>query len=144
MPSSRAPFVIDRDALDRARLHLGLRHPVQARITYYSRDRSLHGRYVDLQDGVHRIALSGEQGWRSASRTLWHELGHALQVERLGSRKAFDEQIDREMKAAGISLPKGVKWWQARRYRETDLEVEAEDVARRHARPWRLCRPRNR
>jgi len=42
------------------------------------------GRDIDLRDGVHHVGIAHELPPSTASRPLWHELTHALQVEQLG------------------------------------------------------------
>ena len=47
------------------------------------------GRYIAYRDGHHRLGVNGAQSARQASRTIWHELARARQVEQLGGEMAF-------------------------------------------------------
>lgn len=75
--SVRGGFRIDHDAVDRARVTLGIQKPVAVRITYYARSQ-IDGRYIGERDGVHRIGVDGAQSPKAASRVLWHELAHVF------------------------------------------------------------------
>jgi hypothetical protein len=139
MPKARAPFVFDEEAIELARLRLGLRLPVRARIAY-SQNVETHGRYMGQRGGVHHIAISSEHTPLTASRCLWHALGHALQAERLGSGSAFAKEWDRQLSEAGIDPNEPMKWHKRRAYKRMPLEREAEDLVRR--RNMQLCQER--
>jgi hypothetical protein len=134
-------YAIDIDAVAEAEALLGLRSPVRVFIRRYE---WLDGRYIALRDGVHHVGVAHDLSARAASKTVWHELTHALQAERLGGERAFRQQWWAEMRAAGVSRPKALRG-EGRAYRRTALEVEARANERLHrelALTTRLGRPR--
>lgn len=85
---------VDLDRVDEARAYMGLRHPVYVRRT---RGKALQGRYHGLRnpwsiaraagdrfagESVHYITVSAALHPEKASRTIFHEMAHALQAER--------------------------------------------------------------
>src|SRR3954452_15910642 len=92
-------FHVPLDAVAGALRELGLQHPVAISVVPMG---NFDGRYIGLKNGVHRISVRARSSPRRASWTLWHELGHAMQSERLGSGEAFAQQWDAEARAAGI------------------------------------------
>lgn len=74
-----ARWRVDEAALERACATLGVRRPVTVLATS---QRFTSGRYLGVRDGRHRITLRARLTVVEASRTLWHELTHALQRER--------------------------------------------------------------
>lgn len=74
-----ARWRVDDDALERACTVLGVRRPVTVLATS---QRHTSGRYLGMRGGRHRITLRARLTVVEASRTLWHELTHALQRER--------------------------------------------------------------
>lgn len=75
-------FRIDQLALDEAIEFLGLKLPVDIR--FNGRAGRVRGNYRRDHSG-HRIMLKSYLEPAQASRTLWHELAHAMQSERAGS-----------------------------------------------------------
>lgn len=118
---NRAGAAPDMWAIEDAVEHLGIKKPIRMRWT--SGDRR-HGTYrcehVYGTDGGerHNITLSTHLDAKQLSKTLWHELTHAQQNERLG-RKEYNSQYRQE----GYS---------GERYRRNKFEIEArqnEDMA---------------
>lgn len=72
-------WAIDVHAVERACETLGLQRRVVIDVT---NGRRYAGLYKGVHQGAHRISLAGWQAPTSASRTLWHELTHAMQRER--------------------------------------------------------------
>lgn len=102
---------IDRAALRDACDLLGLKLPVSIR--FNSRFGNTHGNYT-FRRGGHDIMLKSYRTADQANETLWHELTHALQVERGGGTyQAFEKLIENE---------KGV-------YKNAPSEIEARDLA---------------
>jgi hypothetical protein len=136
-------FEIRRENVDTARRLLGLRAPAAVSITYYTDDTT--GRYVDRRDGKHRISVAGDISAAEASRTIWHELVHASQIEKLGGVAKYDERETRELIEKGISeedLRRGRIPF--RRYRRIFLEREAEALAREFCKDFPLAKRRKR
>jgi hypothetical protein len=94
-PKSHAGWTVDAVALGRACNMLTLKRQVLIRYTtvkkgthagkHFDRFESEHDEYY------HRILLEQNRRLESANRTLWHELAHCVQSERLGVRE-FDKQ----------------------------------------------------
>lgn len=84
---------IDEDAVRLARARLGLRHPVEVKITS---QRSTAGRYKGLAESRHRVTISTHICPSEAGQTLWHELTHARQRERYHNHTAFMRALDAE------------------------------------------------
>ena len=129
-----ARYDVDTEAIDRARKLLGIAGPVRVAIRRFTWGS---GRYVALRNGTHHISVASDLSPRAASRTLWHELTHALQVETLGGEVAFTQQWWAEMDALGLSRHDAARA-RGRRYARAPLERAARANERRH-REVRLC-----
>lgn len=73
-------FYVDKQALAEAQRHIGLAIPIVIKLTGHQGGR--RGAYRAC-DGYHRITLKSWMDYEQASRTLWHELCHAAQAERI-------------------------------------------------------------
>jgi hypothetical protein len=122
-------FRVDTDAMDQASAALGLLLDVRVFVRRYEYPS---GRYIGVRGGVHHIGVDRDLSAPDASRTLWHELTHALQAERLGGHKAFERQWWAEMREIGLSRRQASRA-SGRRYRRTALEAEAARNERRHS-----------
>jgi hypothetical protein len=78
--SSVLRYEVDVEALGVAALFLGLLVPVKVRRCTLSS----YGRYGWIDYGFHRIWLCRLSSPAKASQSLWHELGHARQLEQRG------------------------------------------------------------
>lgn len=104
------PWDLDDRAIREAREFLGLRHPVRLKKTGAAGGRVgahqlrptgglagvKNGRLVnpDTATGlIHHITLKSWQSAEQASRTIWHELTHALQAERAASELSADTPL---------------------------------------------------
>lgn len=123
---SRPIYTTDHCALDTARSDLGLK--LDVRIIFEKlrgpRDAFIAGRYtgVDIFHDWHNVWLNPNQTTASINATLWHELVHALQCERLGSYPRFDSLYRQQQLELGI--PYGGEGYFAA-YRNMPLEAEA-------------------
>jgi hypothetical protein len=104
---------VDEDAVRAAAKQLGMRGHVRVSLVRFAHNRC--GRYVRFQDGFHVISLDSSLSARAANKTLWHEITHAQQAERLGSSAEFHRRWRKEMRESGI---------------------RSEDSLRRVLRPW--------
>jgi hypothetical protein len=78
-------FDVDPDAIEQARAHLGLEHPVNINLVPQAISQSgeyYSGGYRGMQDGAHRFDLVSWLRPETASKLMWHELTHAAQYER--------------------------------------------------------------
>lgn len=102
---------IDYDRLERAARGLGLKRRVRARTANL---KKAGGSYLGIHhpSGQHHIRVASDLDAEAASFVLWHELGHALQAERLARERgkpiewgAYEHwrQWLRQMHAAGIN-----------------------------------------
>ena len=123
-------FEVDEDAVAQASLMLGLKHPVRVFVRRYEWGL---GRYIAFIDGEHRIGIASDLSPRKASQVLWHEMTHAHQVERLGSKQNFDGVWRQQMHALGLTRKQAARAT-GRRYRRAPLEREAEQHERNHRR----------
>lgn len=94
-------FDVDPDALEQARAHLELEHPINVNLVPHAVQQSggyYSGRYQGIQDGAHQVDLVNWVKPDTANRLLWHELTHAAQHERdpqqwkLGMPAYLDQQ----------------------------------------------------
>lgn len=122
-------FEVSPDAVREAGRILGLEHPVRVFICAYVWGDGRY--YVSFKDEAHRVGVAADLSFRSASRVLWHELTHAVQVERLGSEEAFRALWWQQMHDLGLSRQEAARAT-GRRYRRAGLEVEARVNERRH------------
>jgi len=79
-------WMLDPEALDRARTRLGLKRPVSVKVTGL---RKQAGRYKGLLKGRHQITVSRHLCVSEAGQTVWHEMAHAKQREGHRSHAAF-------------------------------------------------------
>lgn len=88
-------FRWDSGAILSAVEQLGLRLPVRIRWTAGYRRIGCHRLRVDPRSGLahHAITVSYITGPEQASRTLWHELAHAVQTEEYADRKTSSEGV---------------------------------------------------
>jgi hypothetical protein len=108
----QASFSVDDEALEQARDHLELAHPVSVNIV-----GGHAGRYHGLQDGAHQADVVGWLRPESASKQAWHELAHARQYEQDPERWSHTlQEYWRD--------PKGHRW-----------EREARELAEAHPFP---------
>ncbi len=123
-------YRLDQRAINEAIDYLGLKLPV--RVRFSSRAGSVRGNYrlgrSMAGPNFHNIMLKTYIGAEQASKTLWHELTHAMQAER-------------EILAAGQALtdPAGKLTWQhadargrGRSYKNKPIEVEAREGEAMH------------
>jgi len=111
-------------------VELGLTSPVRVTFVKYGPMSDQGGRYVRLGETGHRLSVCGHATPREASSILWHELAHAVQVERLGGHRLFEQLWARELREAGISWRQlRESAYSVRAYRSMPLEREADRVA---------------
>ena len=79
-------WMLDPEALDRARVRMNLRFPVTVKVTGL---RKHAGRYKGLTKGKHQITVSRYLCVSEAGATVWHEIAHAKQREGHRSHEAF-------------------------------------------------------
>lgn len=126
------PWRVDQSVLDEFAKRLGLKHPAVVTKTRYK--LPFYGRYVDFRDGRHRIALETRMPVAVATFVLLHELGHAVQAERVGNdRKAFDREWMAGAHSVGITtkaLRAGT--FDPAVYDQIPMEAEVNDLADAH------------
>lgn len=130
--SSRSDlYTVDLRRLVYAVDRCGLEEPVEVCIEQGTSDT---GGY-EFTGRVHRITVSAELSALEASRTLWHELAHAAQVERYGVDefdRIYDEEVER------IQLDEASPDERNSIYYENRLEREARKVEKQ-AHIYPLC-----
>lgn len=94
-------FTIDRKALAAAIEQLGLKLPVKIR--YNARVGGTQGNYR-LRNGNHDIMLKSYLTPEQASSTLWHELTHAMQAERVGGTSEVWNSYSLEQRRYSYSI----------------------------------------
>lgn len=109
----QAAWAFDLDALNAAARELELRWSVIVGCAEYPAGRTGGRQSNERDEGqwVHKIRVRRRGGAGEASRTLWHELAHCAQAERLGV-----DEFDRQYDAHGR---KGAAYW------SNPFEVEA-------------------
>ncbi len=137
-------FFIRRQQLEDARQRLGIRIPVELKLTVYTNREGTVARLVGLRGGKWRIALDTHLRANQASMTVYHELAHVLQAERLGGMEQLVAQRKEEEQAAGLIGPNQRKHLRGRAVDRMPLEVEAEQRARRWHKQRPLAEPRKR
>lgn len=113
-------------SIERAKSLLGLKHPVQIKLTGHLGGRQ--GCYVlDRRHNrvVHHITVKNWLTVEKAGETLWHELCHAMQAEACGAMTETWSKVSRE----------GGKYW------DRPVEVQARQFERRND-MMPLARPR--
>lgn len=98
---------VDARALAAAKHELSLTWPVKIRRTTGQTQR---GRYT-IRGGVHTITVSHAIPVEQANRTLWHELAHAAQAERIGNATDWAAEVHRQARR--------------HRYRSRPFEIDA-------------------
>lgn len=110
-------FTINQAALREAKEILGLKWPVQVRT--HARHGSVNGNYrCELTGGgdyYHNIMIKSYLTPEQATKTLWHELTHAMQAEREGSYAGWVLKHEQEHKRYS--------------YRVRPIEIEAREMS---------------
>jgi hypothetical protein len=132
--------LITGEDVDAARELFGIVAPVEIRLTRYSYDTC--GRLIGFRNGVWIIGLDTYLSPRQASLTLWHELAHVAQAERVGGIEQFHELVLSEAEAARLIGRSARRFLWSRAYRRMPHEREAERRGRRGHRESRLARRR--
>lgn len=107
---------IDEQALIRACERLGLTRPVVAHVARGRGGRSKWGHHSTNERGEHVIGVLAGASAVTASRTLWHELEHACQLEAMPG--FYNREYRAETRAVG--------------YEHNRFEVAARRAERRH------------
>lgn len=81
--------------------------------------------------GAWRFAVDTNLPPSEASRSVYHEMAHILQAQRLGGLDTFDARVDEEMRAAGLAGRSHRTVFRYSAYENMPLEVEAEELAER-------------
>ncbi len=86
------------------------------------------GFYHAWTGGVHQVFVK-DQGCHKSTVTLFHEMTHVLQAERLGSFARFKVEHLRQAREAGVTalLTDGFEY--GRRYNSIPYEIEANECA---------------
>jgi myosin-crossreactive antigen len=113
---SRYGVLFDYDAIREAIFDLGIKAPV---VVKWSGARKITGshRYHNRR---HVITVSSLNWSGEASKTLWHELAHARQMEQMGNPDKFHAEYAREGQ------------WRSVRFDENKFEIEAREMEDRH------------
>lgn len=97
----RSNYRVNPGRLDEARMLLKVEAPVQVKVT---RLKKANGQYLGLKPvlGVktHIISLNPRLAVFQADRTIFHELGHALQREEMGYAGFYLGYADKDQRAA--------------------------------------------
>lgn len=127
-PTTQRPqgggFRVIPSALAEARDFLGLAFPVKIRT--HARAGSVRGNYRLGHDAhgrpFHNIMLKDYLDPEQASKTLWHELTHAMQAERACTEAGATTADTQRMAWSGVrNLDRGIG------YRRKSIEVEARE-----------------
>jgi hypothetical protein len=125
--------VVNPIALEQAREYLGLQLPVCIlwKPLEYG-DTVTYGTYVGIRKEAHLIHLNNNRRI-SRSRlnaTVWHELTHAKQCERVGGNTPFTRLYRQQLWDAGVFDVPDEDWeiWLPRKH-AISLEREADDMA---------------
>ncbi len=122
-------FVIRRARVDEERRRLGIVAPVELKLTCYTNQRGTVGCLIGLRDGVWRIALDTYVSAAEASRTVYHELAHIVEAQRLGGMQQLVARHDQELRAAHVIGPRKLSHLRAGWTEEMPIEREAEKLA---------------
>ncbi len=136
-------FVIRRSRIDEARRGLGIVEPVELKLTRYTNERGTAGRLIGLRDGAWRIALDTYVSAAEASRTVYHELAHVVQAQRLGGMQQLVQRHDQELLAARRLSPAQGRFFRAIKAEGMPIEREAEELALRWHQKGPLAEPRH-
>lgn len=104
-------FRVDQQALKQAIALLGLK--VKVKVRFHARNGSTLGNYR-FAGTHHNIMLKSYLTPEQASHTLWHELTHAMQAERAGSKEGWSAEHRRQRRYS---------------YQFRPIEVEANKMA---------------
>lgn len=130
---SRPVYTTDSARLDEACADLGL--SLDVRIIFErlrcksDRNTFVAGRYtgVDVFQNWHNVWLNPNQTTASINASLWHELTHAMQCERVGSFPRWDSLY--QAQSAELGIPYGAPgYFEA--YVEMPFEQEAWSATR--------------
>jgi hypothetical protein len=135
---SRNRFVVDQGAVEGARRLLGIEKRVDVLVRYFSSGD--HGRYIREEADCHVISIDSGQSATAASKTIWHELEHALHVQELGGYAAWNALTDREHEEA-LARKRLRRGLSRRQYRRLPHEQRASRTERRHRHDFPLARP---
>lgn len=124
-------FAIRRRDVKDACSRLGINAPVELKLTRYDDRAGTVGRLVGLRDGSWRIALDTYLRPAEASRTVYHELAHVVQAQRLGGMQRLIDRQEAEFRAARLTGRDQRRFFRTRAAARTPLEREAEQLARR-------------
>ena len=75
------PWLFDQQAIRKSRKNVGIELPTRCEAVRALDDANSIGE-ADYAEGGHILRIVGSSPWREANRVLWHELTHALQLER--------------------------------------------------------------
>jgi hypothetical protein len=132
-------FTITRAALEEACQRVGVQSPVEIVLTRY-RYQTV-GRLAGRRDGIWRITLDATLSAREASRTVYHELAHVVQAERLGGLPNLEARYDAQLRAARLIGRSQRRLFRSRTLSRISLEREAERIAKRWHRAVPLTAP---
>lgn len=93
---------------------------------------------------VHVIEVRRHFSPREASQTIWHELKHAQQVERLGGYRQFEQAYDKQLAALGdvnVTKPRKLTRTEKQKFYTMPLEAAARKFEARHSK-LPLCQPK--
>jgi hypothetical protein len=88
-PSAGTPFGINNSAVEKACAILGVTRPVKIKVT--SAKKVLTGSWR-WKNGFHGICVSRMQSREEINKTLWHELQHAADYEKLMEMREYSER----------------------------------------------------
>ncbi len=74
-------WLFDQTAIRKARKRVGIELPTRCKAVAYIQDGVSVGE-ADHSEGCHILRITSCLPWREANCVLWHELTHALQLER--------------------------------------------------------------
>lgn len=95
-------FIINKEAIDNAIEELQIINPVTIRRSHMIGT----GYYYGIKNNNrHLIAVRKDINYKQASIVLWHELGHAMQLEREGEER-FNYLYSKEADNLGIDMSK--------------------------------------
>ena len=137
-------FAIRRQDVEDACERLGIKAPVELKLTRYDDRYGTVGRLVGFRNGSWRIAIDTYLRPPEASRTVYHELAHVLQAERVGGMQRLIDRHEAEFRAARLTGRDQRRFFRARAAARTPLEQEAEQLARRWHRQFSLADRRSR
>lgn len=131
-------YKIDKEALAKACDHVGVARDARVII------RRLHGagHYVGTRKNVHLITLNPYLHISEAEKTVWHELVHAAQAERIGSQQLYDLLYTRQVEKAGIkaeAFSRAFSPEEVKAYKTIPFENEAFEMEENIPEGIRVC-----